>query len=962
MKRILFTISIILAFVLANGQVSQHIVRFEIRSQEQLKSLPSFVSVDKVQGNTVIAYLKSDEDFEALKKIYPDLVELPKPGSLLKIKIMAYTVDELTTGWDKYPTYDVYVQYMQQLARDYPDICRLDTIGQTQQGRLLLVLKITDNPDSKEFEPEFFYTSTMHGDEVTGYMFLLRFAGYLLSNYGVDKNVTDLVNNYEIYINPLANPDGTYNGGNSDITGAIRYYANGVDPNRNFFPQPDGSTPSDPEALETTEMKQFASEHNFVMSANLHGGAEVYNFPWDVWTTSQHPHPDDAWFRTVGGRFVDSARIYNSSYFTDPYSTGITEGGDWYAIDGGRQDYMNFVHHCKEVTLEVSSTKLPESSTMPTYFQYLLSPMFWYITESTNGLQGLVLDANGQPVRRRIILDGYDVFADSSFVLSRSSDGVFFRPVNAGTYTVDVQDFSGNTVYSKSVTVSSGRNFVLFAPAGLDSVDVTVKTVNIKDNTALSATDVFIESMTGTYSDTLISDANGILNVRLVPGIYKITTNLEADPFTIVNYAAVYQGVDTIRVQSFKFLTATLIVKDAISGQAIDNATVTITSNGSSSQLLTDASGQVQTELIAGNTYDLTITKTGYYILRTQFKPSADQTTYEFSVYPEVNVSITVLEQSNNAPISGVNIELYDTTNSLAGTYVTDTNGMATFVLPSYDTYLAKILVPGLTPVDLTLTPSGDSINDTVYISRTYARVTLLDGFTNSPLAGATIQAGGYTYTTGTDGIAVIAAANTDTIAISVLASNYYAKTFNVVPAADTSDYTFSLYPYVYYNFTVLDSVTQNPVWAASVVLTVDENTHLSYLTNSSGLVQIFWPDYAPFLVTFSKYGYVTKELVFDPSTEQKVSFDKTVLLVPGTTTDVRQQAGYKVYPNPVSDVLHIDGVSENARITVSDLTGRVLAVFQGRREIDLSALLPGVYLVKIIDNDTQEVVRVIKR
>jgi len=45
------------------------------------------------------------------------------------------------------------------------------------------------------------------------------------------------------------------------------------------------------------------------------------------------------------------ARENNAYYFTSPYSSGITEGGDWYAISGGRQDYMNFVHHCKEVTL-----------------------------------------------------------------------------------------------------------------------------------------------------------------------------------------------------------------------------------------------------------------------------------------------------------------------------------------------------------------------------------------------------------------------------------------------------------------------------------------------------------------------------------------------------------------------------------------------------------------------------------
>ncbi len=36
------------------------------------------------------------------------------------------------------------------------------------------------------------------------------------------------------------------------------------------------------------------------------------------------------------------------------YDDGITNGAAWYVIDGGRQDYMNFFHQCREFTLEIS--------------------------------------------------------------------------------------------------------------------------------------------------------------------------------------------------------------------------------------------------------------------------------------------------------------------------------------------------------------------------------------------------------------------------------------------------------------------------------------------------------------------------------------------------------------------------------------------------------------------------------
>ncbi|MDX2431119.1 MAG: hypothetical protein QNK35_09310, partial [Bacteroides sp.] len=50
---------------------------------------------------------------------------------------MAADLEEALT-YKKYPTYPQYVEMMHHIARSYPDICRLDTLGTTPQGRLLL--------------------------------------------------------------------------------------------------------------------------------------------------------------------------------------------------------------------------------------------------------------------------------------------------------------------------------------------------------------------------------------------------------------------------------------------------------------------------------------------------------------------------------------------------------------------------------------------------------------------------------------------------------------------------------------------------------------------------------------------------------------------------------------------------------------------------------------------------------
>jgi predicted deacylase len=136
--------------------------------------------------------------------------------------------------WDYYPTYDAYVAMMYQFATDYPDICQVFSIGTTVEGRDLLFAKISDNVDQNEQEPQFMYTGTMHGDETTGYVLLLRLIDYLTSNYGTDAEVTDMVDGMEIWINPLANPDGTFHGGNNTVWGAQRYNGNNIDLNRNY--------------------------------------------------------------------------------------------------------------------------------------------------------------------------------------------------------------------------------------------------------------------------------------------------------------------------------------------------------------------------------------------------------------------------------------------------------------------------------------------------------------------------------------------------------------------------------------------------------------------------------------------------------------------------------------------------------------------------------------------------------
>jgi murein tripeptide amidase MpaA len=124
---------------------------------------------------------------------------------------------------------------MQYFAATYPGICRVDTFGTSAGGRLLLALNISDQVDADEPEPDFLYTAAIHGDELVGIVLLLRLAHTLLEGYGQDVEVDRLVEGLSIWINPLSNPDGTYEADQGlSMKGAQRFNLEGVDLNRDF--------------------------------------------------------------------------------------------------------------------------------------------------------------------------------------------------------------------------------------------------------------------------------------------------------------------------------------------------------------------------------------------------------------------------------------------------------------------------------------------------------------------------------------------------------------------------------------------------------------------------------------------------------------------------------------------------------------------------------------------------------
>jgi hypothetical protein len=337
-------------------------------------------------------------------------------------------------SFQKYPTYDQYLQMMRDYAANYPDICRLDTFGTSEEGRLLLALKISDHVETEEAEASFFYTSTMHGNEIVGFVLLLRLADVLLKGYGNDNELTGLVDHLEIWINPLANPDGSYSADNNlSLQHSFRYNINEVDLNRDF-PIPNKGQANDPtgRARETRHMMEFLGEHRFSLSANIHSGEEVVNYPWDNRTV---PHVDSNWYRLVASEYADEAMALDPDYMFGWPEGGITHGYSWYQAAGTRQDYINYYLRGREVTLELSMEQRLASDELERHWTLNHRSLINYISQCTYGIRGTVSDQDtGDPLLARMEVINHDKEHDRSSIYSSADHGDFYRLMHEGIF------------------------------------------------------------------------------------------------------------------------------------------------------------------------------------------------------------------------------------------------------------------------------------------------------------------------------------------------------------------------------------------------------------------------------------------------------------------------------------------------------------------------------------------------
>lgn len=321
---------------------------------------------------------------------------------------------------EAYHTYNSMQSKLKHWADKYSEICHLESIGTTHEGRDIWALKISDNPKINEPEPAALLMGAHHAREWPSVEVPMATAQKLLEEYETNEEIKNLVDNREIWIVPMVNPDGVVYSMEKS-----RYWRKnrrnnggtyGVDLNRNYGYQwgnvgasSSGSSDtyhgtgpfSEPEAV---AIRDLALRERFQASISFHTYSELVLYPFGYGYNI--PNPDVKVFKTMAG---DMARF--NGYRPK-------NSAELYPAMGDSDDYLYGELKVLSFTFELCTTFIPPASQIKSVNEMNVPATLYLIDKS--GTYGLItpaaddeiiaaLDYNGA---EKAVVENMDLFKD----------------------------------------------------------------------------------------------------------------------------------------------------------------------------------------------------------------------------------------------------------------------------------------------------------------------------------------------------------------------------------------------------------------------------------------------------------------------------------------------------------------------------------------------------------------------
>lgn len=339
-------------------------------------------------------------------------------------------------------------------AAAYPSIAEYHVLGYSVQNREIFGLRISDNVQVEENEPEIMFWANIHGDEYASGEIAYDWAMDLLDAYGANPIATGFVDDNEIWVVPLLNPDGHELG--------TRVNANGIDLNRDFGWNWDGwgGSPSAYSQVETRLLQDFLLENNVTLSVTGHCSGNVFLYPWcDKPNDSQ----EDALVQSVGALYANASNYQLIKSWAD------------YETHGELLDVIHGGHGSLCYTAEISNSVAAYENS----YARNKEGMDAFCAVVGEGLAGLVTDAQtGDPLRAAVFVSGSSIPAYTDPVV-----GDVHRMVTPGTYSVTVwaNGYQPQTISGLNVAQGGTTSFQAALQPGGSEHAFLVTSVNQRD-------------------------------------------------------------------------------------------------------------------------------------------------------------------------------------------------------------------------------------------------------------------------------------------------------------------------------------------------------------------------------------------------------------------------------------------------------------------------------------------------
>ncbi len=469
MKRIAVwcaVLSIVLsaAWLVSSGHTDtgkKMLVRLHTTTQEHTQKLPGWLDIAgarPLEWTDVIVHAGQLDELRALGI----------PMEILEEDVEAY----LGAMAGQYYTFSQAGSMLEGFAADYPSIAMLDTIGETYQDNPIFLLKISDNVevDESDVEEEVLFIGLHHAREWPSLNVALFIADSLLTGYGSEPEIDEIIDNQEVFIIPCMNADGyIYSHDQGHDWRKNRHYfpefnSWGVDLNRNWgganngnrigqWGSVQGSISNNPDQetycgpgpvseLETQAIRDFALLHDFIFMVTYHTYGELVLWPWGYTYSNA---PDYSILQSVGNQMANRIGGQYGGHYTPQQSSDLyPTTGDatdhfygWNLYVGGTNTFA--------YTVEIGASFQPSPSYLDDIVRENWDAAF-YVMSVADSIRALVTPMVMPPV-----IDELGTDSDGDYTVSWTES----NPA-AGASTYQLDELSGYTVVEDDAESGSG--------------------------------------------------------------------------------------------------------------------------------------------------------------------------------------------------------------------------------------------------------------------------------------------------------------------------------------------------------------------------------------------------------------------------------------------------------------------------------------------------------------------------